>query len=118
MAEAHGIAGLHAANEHLRALLARVQQQNQDNPAPLDEISDILSDLAHAMHVLHALPAAVLQNDKLALELASYRETLTQLEVALPVVRGRLFAERARLDAENAHRTGAAAWTQARKTIL
>ena len=117
MADSHPADAFRAANQHLRALWSRIRH-NQENATSLDEISEVFAELVPALDLLHNLWVEVRKHENLESEMSSFRWTLEQLQAELPGLRGRLFAERARLDAENAQRMSATAWAEARKAIL
>ena len=107
-------ANLRLANSSLRAWLVRLRAE----PMGLTEIQakdlhDLLAELLRASGALQSGRRESPADAELEAEIAEYRSHLEALSKVLPNVQGRLLAERARLQIEQAQLAARKAWAEA-----
>jgi hypothetical protein len=106
-------------NDNLRSALLRLRpEQTHCSTIRPQDFSDLLGQLLRAAECLRRPPSrseAAVAFEKESLE---YRSNLEELKDFLPGVRGRLLAEKARLETARNHVAAAAAWTRASKVTL
>ena len=112
-------ANLRLANTSLRAWLVRLRAE----PLGLSEIQakdlqNLLAELIRASSFLRGACPDAPENGELENEIAEYRTHLESLAKVLPSVQGRLLAERARLQIEQAHLAARKAWAEASRRTL
>lgn len=110
---------LRLTNTSLRAWLVRLRAE----PVGLSEIQakdlqNLLAELIRASSFLRGACPGAPENGELENEIAEYRTHLESLTQVLPSVQGRLLAERARLQIEQAHLAARKAWAEASRRTL
>ena len=110
---------LRQVNDNLHSALIRLhpEQKHCSTITPQD-FSDILSQLLRAAECLRYLPAQPEAAVALEKESLKYRSNLEKLKDFLPDLRGRLLAEKSRLESAQTHVAAAAAWARASKKTL
>jgi len=110
---------LRQVNDNLHSAVIRLhpEQKHCSTITPQD-FSDILSQLLRAAECLRRVPAQPEAAVALEEESLKYRSNLEKLRDFLPDLRGRLLAEKSRLESAQTHVAAAAAWARASKKTL
>jgi hypothetical protein len=110
---------LRQVNDNLRSALLRLRpEQTHCSTIRPQDFSDLLGQLLLAAECMRRPPSrseAAVAFEKESLE---YRSNLEELKDFLPGVRGRLLAEKSRLESAQSHVAAAVAWARASKVTL
>jgi hypothetical protein len=108
---------LRLSNGKLRTLVLRLREPDHATLITAELLTEPLEELGRTAEWVRSAPQSSTDTD-LAREISECRHNLTELSQVLPSLRGRLLAEKSRLEAVRKHVAAATAWAHASKRSL